>query len=100
MLASPTTEDNPDTLLEALKHRIAREGPLTIAQYMDACLGDPDLGYYATHDPFGSGGDFTTAPEISQIFGEFIGLWCAFVWQQMGTPARVRQPKRSCARAR
>ncbi len=87
MLASPTAEDNPDTLLEALKHRIAREGPLTIAQYMDACLGDPEHGYYATHDPFGSGGDFTTAPEISQIFGELIGLWCAFVWQQMGAPA-------------
>jgi NADH dehydrogenase [ubiquinone] 1 alpha subcomplex assembly factor 7 len=87
MLASPTAEDNPDTLLEALKRRIAREGPLTIAQYMDACLCDPEHGYYATRDPFGSGGDFITAPEISQIFGELIGLWCAVLWQQMGAPA-------------
>jgi SAM-dependent MidA family methyltransferase len=87
MLASPTGADDPDTLLEALKRRIAREGPLTIAQYMDACLCDPEHGYYATRDPLGAAGDFTTAPEISQIFGELLGLWCAVTWQQMGAPA-------------
>lgn len=90
MPASRTNANETDTLLAKLKLRIALEGPLTIAQYMDACLSDPEHGYYATRDPFGSGGDFITAPEISQIFGELIGLWSAIVWQQMGSPASVR----------
>jgi NADH dehydrogenase [ubiquinone] 1 alpha subcomplex assembly factor 7 len=90
MPASRTSANETDTLLAKLKLRIASEGPLTIAQYMDACLSDPEHGYYATRDPFGSGGDFITAPEISQIFGELIGLWSAVVWQQMGSPAPVR----------
>ena len=90
MLASRTSADEPDTLLARLKRRIVSEGPLTIAQYMDACLGDPEHGYYATRDPFGSGGDFITAPEISQIFGELIGLWCAVMWQQMGAPTPIK----------
>jgi SAM-dependent MidA family methyltransferase len=90
MLASRTSADEPGTLLEILKRRIAHEGPLTIAHYMDACLSDPEHGYYATHDPFGRAGDFITAPEISQIFGELIGLWCAVVWRQMGSPTPLR----------
>jgi SAM-dependent MidA family methyltransferase len=57
---------------------------------MGHCLGHPQHGYYITHDPFGSGGDFTTAPEISQMFGELVGLWTAAVWQLMGAPAGVR----------
>ncbi len=90
MLASRTSADTPDTLLDSLKRRIASDGPLTIAEYMDACLGDPVYGYYATRDPFGSAGDFITAPEISQMFGELIGLWCTVIWQQMATPAPVK----------
>ena len=72
-----------------LTRLIAVEGPISVARYMALCLGDPRHGYYMTRDPFGIGGDFTTAPEISQMFGELVGLWCADVWQRMGAPARV-----------
>ncbi|MEM8744348.1 MAG: SAM-dependent methyltransferase [Pseudomonadota bacterium] len=89
MLAAASRQDEPDTLRTRLKRRIRADGPLTIAEYMEACLSDPEFGYYATGEPFGVRGDFTTAPEISQIFGELIGLWSAVVWQQMRTPERV-----------
>ncbi len=71
-----------------LKERISQSGPMTVAQYMDACLNDPEHGYYRTQTAIGATGDFVTAPEISQVFGELIGLWSAVVWQQMGSPAR------------
>lgn len=67
---------------------IVQEGPIDVARYMALCLSHPTHGYYATRDPFGLAGDFTTAPEISQMFGELLGLWCASVWAQMGQPAR------------
>lgn len=86
MLASPQTPVTGSTLVDKLKRRIAQEGPLTVAQYMEACLSDPEYGYYATRDPFGRAGDFITAPEISQIFGELIGLWGVVAWQEMGAP--------------
>ena len=89
MLAAASRQDEPDTLRTRLKRRIRADGPLTIAEYMEACLSDPEFGYYATGEPFGARGDFTTAPEISQIFGELIGLWSAVVWQQMGSPERI-----------
>ncbi len=57
---------------------------------MQACLQDPEHGYYRRQPAIGSGGDFITAPEISQVFGEIIGLWCAVVWQQMGSPPALR----------
>ncbi len=66
---------------------IAAEGPLTIAQYMTLALHDPEGGYYATRDPFGAGGDFVTAPEISQMFGELIGLFLVQAWEDRGAPA-------------
>jgi NADH dehydrogenase [ubiquinone] 1 alpha subcomplex assembly factor 7 len=76
-----------------LKREIAAiveaEGPISVARYMALCLGHPVHGYYATRDPFGARGDFTTAPEISQMFGELIGLWCAEVWTRMECPSRV-----------
>ncbi|MFC3695008.1 class I SAM-dependent methyltransferase [Chenggangzhangella methanolivorans] len=67
---------------------IAAEGPMPVDRYMALCLSHPAYGYYATRDPFGRGGDFVTAPEISQMFGELIGLWAAEVWRQMGAPGR------------
>jgi NADH dehydrogenase [ubiquinone] 1 alpha subcomplex assembly factor 7 len=76
----------PQNLADKLIARIDRDGPMSVADYMSAALGDPDFGYYTTRDPFGSGGDFTTAPEISQMFGELIGLWIAQVWISMGSP--------------
>ena len=69
-----------------LKERILRDGPITVEQYMTACLYDPEHGYYVHRPAIGAAGDFITAPEISQIFGELIGLWCAAVWRQMGAP--------------
>lgn len=68
-----------------LRHLIALEGPISVERYMDVCLRH----YYATRDPLGAGGDFTTSPEISQIFGELLGLWMAEVWHEMGRPAPV-----------
>jgi len=76
-------------LLDLLRRRIAVGGPLTVAQYMAEALGHPRHGYYIRQDPLGAAGDFTTAPEISQVFGELIGLWCADLWQRMGAPDPV-----------
>lgn len=75
---------------EEIAALIRAEGPLPVSRYMGLCLGHPRHGYYMTRDPFGAAGDFTTAPEISQIFGELIGLWAAHLWQAMGAPAKVR----------
>ena len=73
---------------DKLAARIAATGPMSVADYMAACLGDPDHGYYRNRDPFGAAGDFVTAPEVSQVFGELIGLWCVATWQDMGMPKR------------
>lgn len=75
-------------LANKLAARIRASGPLSVSAYMDACLNDPEHGYYRTQRAIGRDGDFITAPEISQVFGELIGLWAAVVWQQMGSPAR------------
>ena len=76
-------------LSRLLARRIHATGPLTIADFMTEALLHPRFGYYATRDPLGARGDFTTAPEISQIFGELLGLWCADAWEKMGRPAPV-----------
>jgi NADH dehydrogenase [ubiquinone] 1 alpha subcomplex assembly factor 7 len=73
-----------------LKERIRRDGPLPVNAYMQACLYDPEHGYYVGGDPIGAHGDFITAPEISQVFGELLGLWSVVVWRQMGGPNPVR----------
>lgn len=70
----------------ALAERIRAEGPITVEAYMEAC----NDYYYATRDPFGADGDFTTAPEISQMYGELIGAALADVWQRAGRPDKVR----------
>ncbi|MGR3467813.1 MAG: SAM-dependent methyltransferase, partial [Shimia sp.] len=72
------------SLLDHLRARIAAEGPLSVADYMAEALTHPTLGYYTTRDPLGAGGDFTTAPEISQMFGELIGLSLAQAWLHQG----------------
>ena len=69
-----------------LKEQIKREGPIDVGQFISACLWDETDGYYATKAILGRAGDFITAPEISQVFGELLGLWAAVVWQQMGSP--------------
>lgn len=75
-------------LAAALARQIRAAGPISVAEYMAACLTDPDHGYYLTGDPLGAAGDFTTAPEISQMFGELLGLSLAEAWRAAGAPAR------------
>lgn len=78
----------PD-LAARIVHRIRREGPLSVAAFMAMALHDPQAGYYVRHHPLGRAGDFVTAPEISQIFGELIAAWCADFWDRIGRPDPV-----------
>jgi SAM-dependent MidA family methyltransferase len=78
------------SLEDEIRRLIAVAGPMPVSEFFDLCLTHPVHGYYTTRDPFGAAGDFTTAPEISQMFGELIGLWTVSVWRQMGSPANLR----------
>jgi SAM-dependent MidA family methyltransferase len=73
-----------------IRRRIELAGPMPVRQFMELCLTHPQHGYYMTRDPLGRRGDFITSPEISQVFGELIGIWAASVWQLMGQPENVR----------
>ena len=75
------------TLEDIIKQEIRDNGPMDLGRYMNLCLGHPEHGYYMTRDPFGVNGDFTTAPEISQMFGEMVGAWVADTWMKMGAPS-------------
>lgn len=72
-----------------IRETIQTEGPVSLERYMSLCLGHPAHGYYMTRDPFGAAGDFVTAPEVSQMFGELIGLWAAECWVLMGAPSTL-----------
>jgi len=78
----------------SLRARIAAlieaQGPMSVAQFMTISLLDPKEGYYAIRDPLGAGGDFITAPEVSQMFGEMIGLWLVQAWSDQGCPKNPR----------
>ena len=76
-------------LAQLLAARIARTGPITMSDYMADCLMHPQHGYYSTRDPLGRAGDFITAPEISQMFGELLGLALAQSWLDQGAPGRI-----------
>jgi len=76
-------------LLSRITRQIKAEGPISIAEYMTLCLLDPVDGYYPTRDPLGSDGDFITAPEISQMFGEILGLWCIQSWNERHSARRT-----------
>ncbi|HZZ69485.1 MAG TPA: class I SAM-dependent methyltransferase [Phenylobacterium sp.] len=78
------------SLRDRLTALIAAGGPISVAQYMTACLHDPNDGYYATRPAIGEDGDFITAPMISQMFGELIGVWAAAAWELMGQPDTLR----------
>jgi NADH dehydrogenase [ubiquinone] 1 alpha subcomplex assembly factor 7 len=75
-------------VVQHLKDLIRADGPITIAEFMHVALTARGDSYYRSRDPLGAAGDFVTAPEVSQIFGELIGLWCADVWRQLGAPKR------------
>jgi NADH dehydrogenase [ubiquinone] 1 alpha subcomplex assembly factor 7 len=76
-------------LTAEIRRRIESSGPLPVAEFMRLCLTHPEHGYYSRQMPIGAGGDFITAPEISQMFGELIGLWAAAAWRTMGSPDNV-----------
>lgn len=82
------------SLLDRLARLIQAEGPMTVEAFMRLCLHDPQFGYYATRPRLGAkgegGGDFITAPLVSQMFGELIGLWAVDVWTRLGQPAPFR----------
>jgi NADH dehydrogenase [ubiquinone] 1 alpha subcomplex assembly factor 7 len=73
-------------LARVIAEEIKATGPIPVARFMELALNHPEFGYYRGHDPLGAGGDFITAPEISQMFGEMIGLWVAVVWEALGAP--------------
>jgi len=76
------------SLAGLLNERIRATGPITVADYMAEALGHPVHGFYRRKNPLGAAGDFITAPEISQMFGEIVGAWCVAVWRMMGSPKR------------
>jgi NADH dehydrogenase [ubiquinone] 1 alpha subcomplex assembly factor 7 len=78
--------DDAPNLRDLIATQIRASGPISIATYMGLCLTHPRLGYYKGADPLGARGDFVTAPEISQMFGELVGFFCVNIWQQMGEP--------------
>ena len=82
------TEYSP--LYFEVKNLIKSSGPMPVWRYMELCLTHPKFGYYVSRDPLGREGDFTTAPEVSQMFGELLGLWAASVWKAMGSPPLLR----------
>src|SRR6266702_936404 len=84
----PVTESAP--LLSEVKKLIRSSGPMQVWRYMELCLLHPQHGYYLARDPLGREGDFTTAPEVSQMFGELLGLWAASVWKAIGSPSLLR----------
>lgn len=82
------TETSP--LLSEIKKLIKSSGPVPVWRYMELCLTHPQHGYYVSRDPLGREGDFITAPEVSQMFGELLGLWAASVWKAIDAPPLLR----------
>ncbi|MCB1392999.1 SAM-dependent methyltransferase [Nitrobacter sp.] len=80
----------PAPLLADIKRLIKTSGPLPVWRYMQLCLTHPEHGYYIARDPLGREGDFITSPEVSQMFGELLGLWGASVWRTIGSPLTLR----------
>jgi len=75
-------------LTKILREKIEKHGPLSVHDYMEMALSHPEYGYYTRQNPFGKSGDFVTAPEVSQMFGELIGLWSLDIWSKLGAPAK------------
>ncbi|SOC45854.1 SAM-dependent MidA family methyltransferase [Rhizobium subbaraonis] len=80
----------PTPLAQKIKALIRTNGPISVTDYFSLCLADPEHGYYRTREPFGTEGDFITAPEISQLFGEMLGVFMVHAWQRHGSPQAVR----------
>ncbi|CAI8052226.1 Protein arginine methyltransferase NDUFAF7, mitochondrial [Geodia barretti] len=82
----PYSVHPPGSVMETLYNRIKLTGPIQVASYMKECLLHPTTGYYMQKDVFGARGDFTTSPEISQVFGELVGVWVLADWMVGGEP--------------
>src|SRR6202790_2235667 len=82
-----TSDSSP--LMSDIKKLIKTAGPMPVWRYMQLCLTHPEHGYYVSRDPLGREGDFITAPEVSQMFGELLGLWAASVWKAIGSPPQM-----------
>jgi hypothetical protein len=80
----------PTPLASKIAGLIAASGPISVSEYMTLCLADPEFGYYQTREPFGTSGDFITAPEVTQLFGEMIGIFAVHAWQVAGEPPAPR----------
>jgi len=89
MTLTQTNRKYVPSLKQRIIAHIRDSGPMNIASYMSWCLLDPTQGYYPTRDPLGIDGDFITAPEISQMFGELLGIWLLQSWRNMGSPKRI-----------
>ncbi|XP_026434124.1 protein arginine methyltransferase NDUFAF7 homolog, mitochondrial-like isoform X1 [Papaver somniferum] len=89
----PEHSHEPSSDSELVKHLKGiikfRGGPISVAEYMEEVLTNPKAGFYINRDVFGSGGDFITSPEVSQMFGEMVGIWAMSLWEQMGQPEKV-----------
>ncbi len=83
-----TDTDSP--ALDRLRTLIRQNGPISVADYMAFCLGDRTHGYYPTRDPLGASGDFITAPEVSQMFGELVGTWLRALWASWNVSGPLR----------
>lgn len=80
----------PTNLSEYLRSQIMLRGPLSVASYMRECLTNSQFGYYCTNQPFGKDNDFVTSPEISQVFGELLGVWIVHTWHQIGQEKNIQ----------
>ena len=87
---APHADATSASLLDDLQTIIRVRGPMPLSQFMTHALTHPEHGYYMKRDVFGTKGDFTTAPEISQMFGELVGVWCTAMWKELGSPPHVR----------
>ncbi|POY74000.1 hypothetical protein BMF94_2811 [Rhodotorula taiwanensis] len=87
---APPPKPSTGELLDVLKDTIKAHGPMPVSRYMTLCLQHPTLGYYTTRTVFGKEGDFITSPEISQVFGELLGIWYVTQWLAQGAPSKVR----------
>ena len=76
--------------MREISSHIRFHGPLSVKEFMTVALTHPKYGYYMRRDVFGRAGDFVTSPEVSQTFGELLGIWCVASWQQLGSPPAVR----------
>ena len=78
------------TLKSKIRRSIASSGPIPLSQYMHLCNSHPQHGYYTSGNPLGKAGDFVTAPEISQMFGEMIAIWAIGAWRALGQPHPIQ----------